>query len=257
MLARLLSGILGERKCIHPDTWCSVCGRRPVSFLPLPEYYREKSILYGYKYFGKGEMVSLETYTCSNCGATDRERLCALWIEQQIAKKKFSKGARVIHFAPEAALSKKIRGFVSFEFETADLQMDGVDYKVNMMNLPFVDESYDFFICSHVLEHVESDDQAIKELYRITKHGGCGILISPIVAGLEKTLEDPSITDEAGRWRLFGQNDHVRLYAHDDYVNKIGSHGFLVEQLGEGYFGEKDFRSLGISQTSILYVVRK
>lgn len=135
--------------------------------------------------------------------------------------------------------------------------MDDVDYKVDMMNMPFEDESFDFFICSHVLEHVESDDQAIKELYRITKQGGRGILMAPIAVGLEKTIEDPSVIDEVGRWRLFGQNDHVRLYAHDDYVNKIRSHGFRVEELGEKYFGEKVFRSLGLKSTSILYVVSK
>ena len=70
-------------------------------------------------------------------------------------------------------------------------------------------------------------------------------------------MEDPSVKDEAGRWRLYGQNDHVRLYAHDDYVNKISRHGFGVEELGESYFGEDVFRSLGLKRTSILYVVSK
>ncbi len=81
--------------------------------------------------------------------------------------------------------------------------------------------------------------------------------MAPIIVGLENTVEDPSVKDEAGRWRLYGQNDHVRLYAHDDYVNKIRSHGFRVEELGESYFGEDVFRSLGLKRTSILYVVSK
>ena len=135
--------------------------------------------------------------------------------------------------------------------------MDHVDFKVDLLNMPLEDASFDFFICSHVLEHVESDDQAIKELYRITKKGGCGILMAPIIVGLEKTVEDSSIKDEAGRWKHFGQNDHVRLYAHDDYVNKIRNHGFRVEELGIEYFGEEAFSSLGLKSTSILYVVSK
>ena len=65
------------------------------------------------------------------------------------------------------------------------------------------------------------------------------------------------MTDEAERWRLYGQNDHVRLYAHDDYVSKIRSHGFQVEELAESYFGEDVFRSLGLKRTSILYVVSR
>ena len=120
-----------------------------------------------------------------------------------------------------------------FNYLTADLLMDDVNHKVNMMDLPFDDGSFGFFICSHVLEHVESDDRAIDELFRITKRGGLGILMAPIIVGLEKTLEDPSVTDEAGRWRNFGQGDHVRLYAHDDYLRKIRHHGFRVDELGE------------------------
>lgn len=255
MLARLIRGLLRGQQPIQQPSWCPVCGNKQASFAPLPEFYRDNARLHGFAHFDKGEMLSIEAYTCTHCGASDRERLYALWIDQQIEKKYFSKGTRVIHFAPEAPLSKKLKGFGIFDYNTADLLMDGVDYKVDMMNMPFDDESFNFFICSHVLEHVESDDQAIKELYRITKPGGRGILMAPIIIGLEATVEDPSVEDEAGRWRLYGQNDHVRLYAHDDYVNKIRRHGFRVEELGERYFGEEVFRTLGLTRTSILYVV--
>lgn len=52
-------------------------------------------------------------------------------------------------------------------------------------------------------------------------------------------------------------NDHFRFYAHNDYVNKNRDHGFRVDELGEDYFGEDVFRSLGLKRSSILYVVRK
>jgi SAM-dependent methyltransferase len=241
----------------HETALCPVCGQQDISFLPLPDYYHENAQRHGYAYFGKGEMTSLQTYSCSHCGASDRERLCALWIDQKISKSFFPKNTTLIHFALEAALSRKLKQLNFFDYNTADLLMENVDYKIDMMDMPFKDESYDFFICSHVLEHVDRDDQAIRELHRITRNGGAGILMSPIVVGLDKTIEDPSVKDEANRWRLFGQNDHVRLYAHDDYVNKIGSNGFLVEELGERYFGKKVFHSLGLKSTSILYVVTK
>ena len=202
-------------------------------------------------------MTSLESYACANCGASDRERLYAMWIEQEIEKGRFPENTRMIHFAPEPALSEKLKGVKAFDCKTADLLMIDVDYKVDMMDLPFDDDHFDFFICSHVLEHVESDDRAIGELYRITKPGGAGILMAPIIVGLEKTVEDSHVKDEAGRWKLYGQGDHVRLYAHDDYVNKIRSHGFIVKEFGESYFGEDVFRSIGLKRTSVLYVVNK
>jgi SAM-dependent methyltransferase len=255
--AGLIQRFLKRWQPFKQSLWCPVCGNTQVSFAPLPEFYLDNARLHGFAHFGKGEMISLEAYTCTHCGASDRERIYALWIDQQILKKLFTKSTRVIHFAPEAALSGKLKGLDLFDYKTADLLMDNVDYKVDMMLMPFDDASFDFFICSHVLEHVVSDDQVIKELYRITKPGGSGILVAPIIVGLEKTVEDPSVNDEAGRWRHYGQNDHVRLYAHNDYVNKIRSHGFRVEELGESYFGEEVFHALGLTPTSILYVVTK
>jgi len=252
-----LRKIFDKLKCRFQHTFCPVCGKKHVTFFPLPESFRENYHRYAYIHFGKGEMTSQQTYSCGNCGASDRERLYALWLDQQIDRKHLLNGTRIIHFAPETSLSKKLKNLNIFDYKTADLMMDGVDYKVDLMEMPFADDSFDYFICSHILEHVASDDQAIKELYRITNPGGRGILMAPIIVGLEKTLEDPSIIDEAGRWRHFGQNDHVRLYAHDDYVNKICSHGFKVEQFGENYFGEEAFRLLGLKRSSILYVVSK
>ena len=236
---------------------CPVCDKTNAGFSALPSSHRDSALKHGYAYFGQCEMTALDTYSCLSCGASDRERLYAYWIDLQLSIKMLTDKSRVIHFAPERTLSNKLRTLGFNSYHTADLMMVGCDYQVDMMRMPFTDESYDFFICSHVLEHVESDDKAIAELFRIMKKGGYGILMAPIVMGLEKTQEDASVKDEAGRWKFYGQNDHVRLYAHDDYVKKIQSHGFHVEQFGEESFGEAVFHSLGLKQSSILYVVTK
>lgn len=256
MLKRLLR-LFGKKNSVDTPFFCPTCDSRQIAFSPLPDFYREKAIRHGYVHFGKGEMTAIETYLCADCGASDRERLYSLWIDQQVEKGFFSKNTRVIHFAPEAVLSSKLKSLNIFDYKTADLMMGNVDYKVDIMNMQFEDESFDLFICSHVLEHVDSDDQAIKELYRITSPGGCGILMAPIIVGLERTLEDPEIKEEADRWKHYGQYDHVRLYAHNDYVNKLCKHNFRVEELGKAHFGEDVFISLGLKPTSILYVVRK
>lgn len=240
-----------------PSLYCPVCDSQPNAFLPLSEYYLEKWRHYGFPHGDTGEMTPLDTYSCQVCGASDRERLYAFWIKQQITQKAFFEGERLIHFAPEAGLSKKLQALNFFDYASADLLMTEADHQVDITNMPFADEQFDFFICSHVLEHVNSDDAAISELYRILKTGGRGILMAPIVVGLEKTLEDITINDEAERWRLFGQDDHVRLYAHDDYVNKLQQHGFLVAELDRNYFGASVFQSLGLKPTSILYIVTK
>lgn len=244
-------------KYIGVKTYCPVCRSKNAGFSPLPDFYRLNAERYGYEHYGKGEMTALETYSCAECGASDRERLYAYWLQYSF-KRQGTLAKRMIHFAPEGGLSAYLLQSQLFsEYETADLAMEGVSHKVDLTKLPFSDNSYDFFICSHVLEHVDDDIAAIRELFRITRGGGCGILMAPIIVGLSRTLEDSSITDAGERWRLFGQDDHVRLYCHDDYVEKIRSQGFRVEELDEKYFGTWLFKMLGVKPSSILYVVRK
>ena len=43
------------------------------------------------------------------------------------------------------------------------------------------------------------------------------------------TDEDPTVKGPAERIRRFGKNDHVRLYALDDYAERLTSVGFRVE----------------------------
>jgi SAM-dependent methyltransferase len=239
------------------ETYCPVCDVTGAGFAPLPDYYRQHAQSCGFVHFGKGEMTAHQTYSCSKCGASDRERLYALWLIGQVESGELRTDARVLHFAPEACLSAMIRRRGWFDYKTADIGMEGVDFRENLMALTFADGSFDFFICSHVLEHVQDDDIAIRELLRVTRVGGGGLLMAPIIVGLPATLEDWTATSDEDRWRLFGQNDHVRLYAHDDYVAKILRNGFHLTQLGIEHFGENTFERLGLKPTSILYIVAK
>ena len=54
------------------------------------------------------------------------------------------------------------------------------------------------------------------------------ILQVPIFLPLiQKTFEDPTIIDPQKRAKLFGQDDHVRVYGKD-YADRIRSTGFEV-----------------------------
>jgi ubiquinone/menaquinone biosynthesis C-methylase UbiE len=136
--------------------------------------------------------------------------------------------------------------------------MEGVDDHVDITRMDiYPDESFDAFICSHILEHVREDTKAMAELYRILKAGGWGIAMVPLLLGNEETREDPSKTTEAERWRYFCQGDHVRLYARKDFIARLESVGFRVVPLDVHHFGQENFRRHGISLTSVLYIAEK
>lgn len=243
---------------------CPVCNSRIKRFQPLPEFYFNNAKQYGYRYtFEQAETLNYQNYSCPFCGASDRDRLYALYIQGYFTSDKTGKAIKIIDFAPSAPLSRFIRTLIALSgqnasYRTTDMNMEGINDKVDITDMRLYDDNqFDFFICSHVLEHVSDDGKALRELYRILKQRGLGILMVPIVLGLAEIDEYPSVNDESERWRRFGQYDHVRLYSKDGFIKRVKEVGFLIHQYGKEYFGEKLFAQSGITNQSILYVVEK
>jgi ubiquinone/menaquinone biosynthesis C-methylase UbiE len=111
---------------------------------------------------------------------------------------------------------------------TADLESPLADVKLDVQELPFGDHEFDVVICNHVLEHVPDDRKAIGEIYRVIKNGGYAILQVPTDYGMEKTLEDATITDPMEREKHFRQKDHFRFYGRD-YLNRLKEAGFIIK----------------------------
>ncbi|MCL4743728.1 class I SAM-dependent methyltransferase [Candidatus Kuenenia sp.] len=97
---------------------------------------------------------------------------------------------------------------------------------MDITNIQYPDQSFDVIYCSHVLEHVDDDKQAMREFFRVLKNSGWAILLVPFTS--EKTYEDPSIIEPAKRLKAFGQEDHVRRYG-SDYVDRLREAGFIVK----------------------------
>jgi SAM-dependent methyltransferase len=151
-----------------------------------------------------------------------------------------------------------LRRFSNIEYISADKFMDNVDLRVDIMDMHCIQsESFDAFICSHVLEHVENDRIALNELFRILRHGGFGILMVPINLKVVEIDEDPFVKDIAERWRRFGQDDHVRIYSKQGFLQRVRDADFIVNQYGIDFFGKEIFIKNGITPSSILYVVEK
>lgn len=156
----------------------------------------------------------------------ERHRL--LWLFLKEDTRFFSDPLKVLHFAPEQAFYSRFRQLQNLDYTTTDLNSPIADIKADILELPFDDNVYDVILCNHVLEHIQDDQKALKELYRVMKPGGWGVFQVPQDLSRESTFEDHSITDKTARAKIFGQYDHVRIYGRD-YFNRLKSVGFLVE----------------------------
>lgn len=132
---------------------------------------------------------------------------------------------RVLHVAPERCFEGPLRQRLGAGYLTADLLDPGAMEQMDITNIRHPDESFDVIYCSHVLEHVPDDRQAMRELRRVLKQDGWAVLLVPITA--ERTIEDPTVTDPRERERAFGQHDHVRRYG-PDYADRLREAGFDV-----------------------------
>jgi len=163
---------------------------------------------------------------CPRCGAQARHR--ALWLYLHARTHLFSgKGLRVLHFAPERALGQALAGAPGIEYMSADLEDPAAMEHFDITDIPHPDGSFDVILCIHVLEHVEDDRKAMRELRRILRADGFAIVLVPLDLDRAETFEDPSITDPAERERAFWQADHLRLYGRD-FPDRLREAGFDV-----------------------------
>lgn len=225
---RLLRYTLYERIRYYPELLFSL-GRRLECPICGWKFRRMRPGGFDYPVLTEKRVVGASYHydeVCPRCLSNSRERLLFLYLRTR--PDFFSEPKHVLHIAPEPNLGKILRQNKNIKYITADLYEPNVMTRVDVMQMPFSDHSFDVVICNHVLEHVSNDKRAMSELYRILRPGGWAVLQVPVALALETTIEDPTATTDLRRIDLFGQRDHVRLYAQGDYVERLKSIGFTV-----------------------------
>lgn len=163
---------------------------------------------------------------CPGCSSVERHRLLALYLENRTDI--FQRQLKVLHFAPEYMLQKRLGALPNLDYTSADLRSQYAQFKIDITNIPYGNDSFDVILCSHVLEHVDDDKKAMVELFRVLRPGGGAILQVPLDPSLDKTYEDPNIISPEDRAHHFGQSDHVRQYGRD-YEDRLKGAGFAVK----------------------------
>ena len=187
---------------------------------PINERSYSKFFPYGYNSPRKNAL---------SLGKLSLERHRLLWLYLKNETSFFQENNKILHVAPEQCyynfFKKHFKNYI-----TIDLDSPLAEYKSDVCDMPFENNSFDFILCNHVLEHVYDDELAIIELRRVLKKNGMAILQVPLNLNLKKTIDGRDINDIKKRNELFGQYDHLRIYGAD-FFDKIKSHGFKVNRL--------------------------
>jgi SAM-dependent methyltransferase len=192
---------------------------------------------------------------CPGCDSRERQRLLHLYLRNETNL--FSDPLRVLHIAPEDCLQRPIVGLPNLDYVSADISSRAALIRMDVTDIRLPDDSFDVILCSHVLEHVGDDARAMRELRRILRPGGWAILQVPVDASRERTFEDSAVTDPAGRERLFGQWDHVRVYGRD-YAQRLADAGFDVQVVPYARrLGPDAIRRCGLDAAESIHLCRK
>lgn len=194
---------------------------------------------------------------CYKCGSTDRERLVYIILKERFNILSGNKEKAILHIAPERLVSNKLLDFGFKNYICGDLFTEGYRYpdhvkNINILHIPYSDNTFDLVICNHVLEHIPNDMDAMKELQRVLRPGGKAILQVPISKNSLKTFEDFSINDPKEREKVFGQFDHVRIYGQD-YVDRLAGSGFMVNRINIS----KEYANFGLNPEEDVFIGEK
>ncbi len=235
---------------------CPLCGQSFRQMLPggiVNEVFTKYHII------GGGRR---DNSVCPRCYSTDRDRLVFLYLRD--FSDVFQKNYNVLHIAPEGSLRAYFMNRTSVKytagFKDADAYKgyyyDQVKQHIDITSTEFADNKFDLVICNHVLEHIEDDLKAMREIFRIMKPGGFGILQVPFAPGLEKTIEGLTAPTPSDRLRLYGQEDHVRIYGID-YFDRLKSVGFEVNKFMLYNSNPEKYKFYAINPEEPVIVVKK
>jgi SAM-dependent methyltransferase len=176
----------------------------------------------GHRFYDYIEVgYSIPETVCPNCDSHGRHRLLKYWLQREYHPEEKSGVALV--FAPEKALEAAWNEATSLKVFRVDIEpARGVDLLANMQRMPFASNSIDIVWCHHVLEHIQDDRRAIRELQRILRPTKGELIVSvPMEAGPQTDEYGFADKTRSHHWRMYGL----------DFVERLAEAGLDVQTI--------------------------
>ena len=142
----------------------------------------------------------------------------------------FRAGGLLVHVAPEAELMKQLSAIArsgGMTYRCGGITGQG-EFYLDLLNLPFRNDSVDLLYCCHVLNMVPDDVAGMREVFRVMSPCGVALLQVPAFHQGTASVESRSAEESMS---LFHDPLMYRCYSDPDYVARLQSVGFHVRHL--------------------------
>ena len=191
---------------------------------------------------------------CPKCNSLPRTRFFAFCI-----KSYYENYSSILHVSPNQSEFNFIKNQLNIgKFDRLDKRkISHINLVMDLVENLGIINSYQFIIIWHVLEHIEEDITALRNLFSALKPGGKLIASVPIFpAGNPFTFEDKNINKEEYE-TVHGHPDHVRSCGYD-YKLRFEKVGFSnIETIKVANLPKDQINQNGLSIDHIAWVCEK
>jgi SAM-dependent methyltransferase len=162
---------------------------------------------------------------CPNCSSLPRHRRLGLFLSRNQID---VRGKHVLHLSPERCFWRQWRDAPNYV--SGDVKKSRVaNTTVDVTNIQFPDNHFDYVFCNHILEHVPDDRRGMHECFRVLKPDGLAVFSVPLFDNGRQTFEPPPTMPKREVERICGW-DHKRIYGLD-FVDRLAEAGFTTWEI--------------------------
>ena len=254
MIKKVYKKLFSERFRIR----CRLAREKLLSIFYIGKKYRCNCCNKSFRKFkSKGNWEVRKNAQCPYCGSLERTRLLLFYLQNETTI--FKNETSLLHFAPEFCLVPLLKKSDNLNYISGDINPNYADYQMDIMDIPYPDNSFDYIICSHVLGHVPDEGKAVREMSRVLKPSGKAFILTILDRKNPITHESKETDTPAKRLKEYSEPDLLRLHGLD-FEKRLSDNGFDVSIIDYATSFENDVRerySLGNKDRELIFKCTK